>query len=145
MTDCKPKRPNWGMLSGGEVHSTTIAAWGHLVLMGDADGNLNKWDTTTSVPPALCLLPSSPLNQAELTCSAHGRVMLLLCCAVPCCATVSYDVCARLCSVLAALMSLLVLHISGSCCTHAVLFCAMLGCVTLCYGEPRCLCSVMSY
>ncbi len=58
MTDCKPKRPNWGMLSSGEVHSTTIAAWGHLVLMGDADGNLNKWDTTTSVPPALCLLPS---------------------------------------------------------------------------------------
>jgi len=46
------------MLSSGEVHSTTIAAWGHLVLMGDADGNLNKWDTTTSVPPALCLLPS---------------------------------------------------------------------------------------
>ena len=37
------------MLSGGEVHSTTIAAWGHLVLLGDADGNLNKWDTTTSV------------------------------------------------------------------------------------------------
>jgi len=35
------------MLSGGEVHSTTIAAWGHLVLLGDADGNLNKWDTTT--------------------------------------------------------------------------------------------------
>ena len=57
VTDCKPKRPNWGMLSGGEVHSTTIAAWGHLVLLGDADGNLNKWDTTTSVPPALCLLP----------------------------------------------------------------------------------------
>ncbi len=49
VTDCKPKRPNWGMLSGGEVHSTTIAAWGHLVLLGDADGNLNKWDTTTSV------------------------------------------------------------------------------------------------
>ncbi|KAA6419923.1 MAG: hypothetical protein FRX49_10113 [Trebouxia sp. A1-2] len=47
VTDCKPKRPNWGMLSGGEVHSTTIAAWGHLVLLGDADGNLNKWDTTT--------------------------------------------------------------------------------------------------
>ena len=39
------------MLSSGEVHSTTIAAWGHLVLLGDADGNLNKWDTTTSVPP----------------------------------------------------------------------------------------------
>lgn len=39
------------MLSSGEVHSTTIAAWGHLVLLGDADGNLNKWDTTTSVDP----------------------------------------------------------------------------------------------
>ena len=51
VTDCKPKRPNWGMLSSGEVHSTTIAAWGHLVLLGDADGNLNKWDTTTSVDP----------------------------------------------------------------------------------------------
>ena len=47
VTDCKPKRPNWGMLSSGEVHSTTIAAWGNLVLLGDADGNLNKWDTTT--------------------------------------------------------------------------------------------------
>ena len=49
VADVKPKRPNWGMLSSGEVHSTTIAAWGHLVLLGDADGNLNKWDTTTSV------------------------------------------------------------------------------------------------
>ncbi|KAL3161421.1 hypothetical protein ABBQ32_010311 [Trebouxia sp. C0010 RCD-2024] len=47
VTDCKPKKPNWGMRSSGEVHSTTIAAWGHLVLLGDADGNLNKWDTTT--------------------------------------------------------------------------------------------------
>lgn len=53
VSDCKPKRPNWGMLSGGEVHSTTIAAWGHIVLLGSAEGNLNKWDTTTLVP---CLL-----------------------------------------------------------------------------------------
>ena len=43
------------MLSGGEVHSTTIAAWGHIVLLGSADGNLNKWDTTTSVPPPASL------------------------------------------------------------------------------------------
>ncbi len=47
VSDTKPKRPQWGLLSSGEVHTTTIAAWAHLVILGDADGNLNRWDTTT--------------------------------------------------------------------------------------------------
>lgn len=100
VTDCKPKRPNWGMLSSGEVHSTTIAAWGHLVLLGDADGNLNKWDTTTSVHLlcARCLHDcSTKLSSLVLHMGGSCCTHAVLCCAVPCCATASSDVCARLC------------------------------------------------
>ena len=82
--DCKPKRPNWGMLSSGEVHSTTIAAWGHLVLLGDADGNLNKWDTTTSVTPPHLLQQHHAVVSCAVLCCA------VLCCAVLCCAVLCY-------------------------------------------------------
>ena len=69
------------MLSSGEVHSTTIAAWGHLVLLGDADGNLNKWDTTTSVHP----LPFFEWGTCccELCCAVLGVVTW--CCVVQVC------------------------------------------------------------
>lgn len=48
MSDAKPVRPHWGTLAAGaEGVATAIAAWGSLVVMGDADGNLNRWDTAT--------------------------------------------------------------------------------------------------
>ena len=71
------------MLSSGEVHSTTIAAWGHLVLLGDADGNLNKWDTTTSVSPPhlpqwiLAVVSCVVLCCAGLSCSAVQCLFVL--------------------------------------------------------------------
>ena len=48
MSDAKPVRPAWGSLAAGaEGVATAIAAWGSLVVLGDADGNLNRWDTAT--------------------------------------------------------------------------------------------------
>ena len=48
VTDTKPKRPTWGLMSStSEGVATAIAAWGHLVIMGDTEGNLNRWDTQT--------------------------------------------------------------------------------------------------
>ncbi|KAK9845313.1 hypothetical protein WJX81_003317 [Elliptochloris bilobata] len=48
VSDAKPVRPAWGSLAAGaEGVATAIAAWGSLVVMGDADGNLNRWDTAT--------------------------------------------------------------------------------------------------
>ncbi|KAK9829709.1 hypothetical protein WJX72_007460 [[Myrmecia] bisecta] len=47
VTDTKPKRPMWGLLAGAESVATAIASWGNLVILGDADGNLNRWDTAT--------------------------------------------------------------------------------------------------
>jgi hypothetical protein len=48
VTDTKPKRPSWGLMSStSEGVATAIAAWGHLVIMGDTEGNLNRWDTQT--------------------------------------------------------------------------------------------------
>ena len=60
VTDTKPKRPSWGLMSSSsEGVATAIAAWGHFVIMGDTEGSLNRWDTqsgristvqTTQVP-----------------------------------------------------------------------------------------------
>ena len=48
MTDTKPKRPVWGVLGGApDSQATAIAAWGQLVILGNADGSLSSWDTTT--------------------------------------------------------------------------------------------------
>ncbi|BDA45713.1 probable WD repeat-containing protein 11 at C-terminar half [Coccomyxa sp. Obi] len=48
VTDTKPKRPSWGLMSSSsEGVATAIAAWGHLVIMGDTEGSLNRWDTQT--------------------------------------------------------------------------------------------------
>jgi len=48
VTDAKPVRPSWGAVgAGAEGVATAIAAWGSLVVMGDADGNINRWDTAT--------------------------------------------------------------------------------------------------
>ena len=48
VTDTKPKRPSWGLMSSSsEVVATAIAAWGHFVIMGDTEGSLNRWDTQT--------------------------------------------------------------------------------------------------
>ena len=48
VSDAKPVRPAWGSLAAGaEGVATAIAAWGSLVVLGDADGNLNRWDTAT--------------------------------------------------------------------------------------------------
>lgn len=35
------------MSSSSEGVATAIAAWGHLVIMGDTEGSLNRWDTQT--------------------------------------------------------------------------------------------------
>ncbi len=37
----------WGALSGGDIIGTGIAAWGKLVILGDAEGNIHRWDTST--------------------------------------------------------------------------------------------------
>ena len=48
VTDTKPKRPSWGLMSSSsEGVATAIAAWGHFVIMGDTEGSLNRWDTQT--------------------------------------------------------------------------------------------------
>ncbi|KAK9863395.1 hypothetical protein WJX84_011255 [Apatococcus fuscideae] len=47
VSDTKPKRPMWGALSGGDLIGTGIAAWGNLVVLGDAEGNIHRWDTST--------------------------------------------------------------------------------------------------
>lgn len=48
VSDAKPVRPAWGSLAAGaEGVATAITAWGSLVVLGDADGNLNRWDTAT--------------------------------------------------------------------------------------------------
>ena len=92
VSDCKPKRPNWGMLSSGEVHSTTIAAWGHLVLLGDADGNLNKWDTTTWVMShALQISLSVLLCHLCGVCCAASECDAMSCAAV-CCGPLSGEI-----------------------------------------------------
>eukprot|EP00884_Botryococcus_braunii_P018245 jgi/Botrbrau1/5103/Bobra.0128s0014.1 len=48
VSDTKPKRPQWPLMSGAsEAITTAVAGWGHIVLLGDADGNLSRWDTLT--------------------------------------------------------------------------------------------------
>ncbi|KAK9867753.1 hypothetical protein WJX84_002654 [Apatococcus fuscideae] len=47
VSDTKPKRPMWGALSGGDIIGTGIAAWGRLVVLGDAEGNIHRWDTSS--------------------------------------------------------------------------------------------------
>ena len=47
VSDTKPKRPMWGALSGGDLVGTGIAAWGSLVILGDAEGNIHRWNTST--------------------------------------------------------------------------------------------------
>jgi hypothetical protein len=46
VSDTKPKRPQWPLMSGAsEAITTAVAGWGHIVLLGDAEGNLSRWDT----------------------------------------------------------------------------------------------------
>ena len=47
VADAKPKRPFW--TSGVQPDSivTAMAAWGHLMLLGNDDGLLSVWDTNT--------------------------------------------------------------------------------------------------
>ena len=47
VSDAKPKRPMWGALSGGDIIGTGIAAWGALVILGDAEGNIHRWDISS--------------------------------------------------------------------------------------------------
>ena len=48
VTDTLPKRPVWGMLGAApDTVATAIAAWGHLVILGNEDGLLSRWDTRT--------------------------------------------------------------------------------------------------
>ena len=48
MTDSKPARPAWqGPGIGPENPGTAIAAWGNLVLVGDREGAVHRWNTRT--------------------------------------------------------------------------------------------------
>ena len=38
VTDTKPKRPTAGVMDGGDVMATAVAAWGSLVIFGDTEG-----------------------------------------------------------------------------------------------------------
>lgn len=64
VSDTKPKRPQWPLMSGAsEAITTAVASWGHLVLLGDAEGNLSRWDTTTgkvSTIPSSQVIPLPP-------------------------------------------------------------------------------------
>ena len=94
VTDTKPKRPSWGLMSSSsEGVATAIAAWGHFVIMGDTEGSLNRWDTqsgristvqTTQVPSCqvsgfayIASMPMhSPLAHASDYLSMAGRSSL---------------------------------------------------------------------
>ena len=39
VTDTKPRRPTAGIMDGGDVVSTAVAAWGSLVVFGDSEGD----------------------------------------------------------------------------------------------------------
>eukprot|EP00873_Tetraselmis_striata_P044832 jgi/Tetstr1/465096/TSEL_009824.t1 len=47
IADTQPRRPSWGLLAGSECVGMALAAWGTNVLLGDAEGNLLRWDTST--------------------------------------------------------------------------------------------------
>jgi hypothetical protein len=60
-----------------DFRATALGTWGAFVLLGDADGNLARWDTSTgrwlpARPPAFCIA-ARPLGLAGLLAAALER------------------------------------------------------------------------
>mmetsp|Transcript_7354 Transcript_7354/g.20760 ORF Transcript_7354/g.20760 Transcript_7354/m.20760 type:complete len:1627 (+) Transcript_7354:108-4988(+) len=45
--DTHPKRPTHGLLTSSEYVAMALAAWGTNIVLGDAEGNIVRWDTST--------------------------------------------------------------------------------------------------
>ena len=75
VTDTKPKRPSWGLMSSSsEGVATAIAAWGHFVIMGDTEGSLNRWDTQTG---RISTVQTTQVALAPLAISGAASVCIL--------------------------------------------------------------------
>jgi len=73
VTDTKPKRPVWGLGGAPDGATTAISAWGHLVMLGNEEGLLSRWDTvsgrTTSILTNQATFRSILPRSGPLVCS----------------------------------------------------------------------------
>ncbi len=80
MTDTKPKRPALGPLVTGEVVATAVAAWGPLVVFGDAEGAASP-DRARTVPhrryAVAAVLAVRRESCGRRTCGARGVIWRL--------------------------------------------------------------------
>ena len=89
ISDTQLKRPSQGLLSGaGDCVGMALAAWGTNIFLGDKEGNIVRWDTSTGrssslvtglgavrkvqVAPSGCVCRPVSLSSLPRWCSPGG-------------------------------------------------------------------------